>query len=389
MAARAPLGQLSPAGFLQDYWQQQPLLIRQALDPTTFSLSPDELAGLACETDIESRLILEKDGPQPWYLENGPFDAERFASLPDSHWTLLVQDVDKYIPQIAELLHQFRFIPDWRIDDVMISYATNHGSVGPHVDNYDVFLLQTHGRRRWRINTQPVADDNFIPDIALHILKQFDGEQEWLLEPGDMLYLPPGVAHHGIAEGECMTMSVGFRAPSYAQLIGSYADDYVESQQSHRFYTDPGRDLPDHPAHLDSRSLAELRAILRLESIPDTRLNEWLGCFLTEAKQHDAVLPLETPLSPDTIKQTLSQQPVLVRNPWARLIYTQQENQLNLFAAGHLLRLDPTLLDPVRWICDHDVYALDNVTQWQQDTAFIQLLTDLINAGVILIDETD
>lgn len=354
-----------------------------------FSLSPDELAGLACETDVESRLILEKDGPHPWYLENGPFDAQRFASLPDSHWTLLVQDVDKYVPQIAELLHRFRFIPDWRIDDVMISYATDQGSVGPHVDNYDVFLLQTHGRRRWRINTQPVAADNFMPDIALHILKQFDSEQEWLLEPGDMLYLPPGVAHHGIAEGECMTLSVGFRAPAYAQLIGSYADDYVEAQESHQFYTDPGRDLPDHPAHLDSQSLAELRAILRLESIPDARLNEWLGCFLTEAKQHDAVLPLENPLSTDTVKQILSRQPVLVRNPWARLIYTQQESQLTLFAAGHLLRLDPTLLEPVRWLCDYDVYALDGITQWQQNTAFIQLLADLINAGVILIDEAD
>ncbi len=389
MAARAPLGQLSAAGFLQDYWQQQPLLIRQALDPAPFSLSADELAGLACETDVESRLILEKDGPQPWYLENGPFDAERFARLPDSHWTLLVQDVDKFVPQVAELLHQFRFIPDWRIDDVMISYAADQGSVGPHVDNYDVFLLQTHGRRRWRINTQPVADDNFIANIPLHILKQFDSEQEWLLEPGDMLYLPPGVAHHGIAEGECMTVSVGFRAPAYAQLIGSYADDYVEARQSHRFYTDSGRELPDHPAHLDSRSLGELRAILRLESIPDAQLDDWLGCFLTEAKQHDAVLPLEKPLSPAAIKQTLSQQPVLVRNPWARLIYTQQEDQLILFAAGHLLRLDPTLLEQVHWLCDHDVYELNSQPQWQQHAAFIQLLTDLINAGVILIDEAD
>ncbi|MGM0680526.1 MAG: winged helix domain-containing protein, partial [Pseudomonadota bacterium] len=199
----------------------------------------------------------------------------------------------------------------------------------------------------------------------------------------------PGVAHHGIAEGECMTMSVGFRAPSYAQLIGSYADDYVEARHSQRFYTDPGRKRPDHPAHLDNQSLAELRAILRLESISDAQLNEWLGCFLTEAKQHDAVLSLKDRLSPDTVRQTLSQQPVLVRNPWARLIYTQQEDQGILFAAGHLWRFDPTLLEPVRWLCDHDVYALDSVPHWQQNPAFIQLLTDLINAGVILIDEAD
>ncbi|MFP3873781.1 MAG: JmjC domain-containing protein [Thiohalophilus sp.] len=389
MAKRTPLGQLSTADFLQNYWQQRPLLIRQAFPDYDPPLSADELAGLACEDDIESRLVLEKDGPVPWHLENGPFTPQRFAELPRSHWTLLVQDVDKYIPAAAELLQAFRFIPDWRVDDIMISYAVDQGSVGPHVDNYDVFLLQTSGRRRWQINTQASAADNFIPDIALHILQRFEAEQEWLLEPGDMLYLPPGVAHHGIAEGECMTLSVGFRAPSYAQLIGSFADDYVEQQTSQRFYTDPGRALPDHPAHLDGESLRELREILRLRFLSDAQLNEWLGRLLTEAKQADAVLPLESPLDRHAVERTLAQQSVLVRNPWARLIYTDEEQHLILFAAGHSLPVARELFEPIRWLCDHEVYNLSSVPHWQTDPAFTGLLRELINLGVILIDEAD
>lgn len=300
-----------------------------------------------------------------------------------------MQDVDKYIPGVAELMQQFRFIPDWRMDDIMISYAADQGSVGPHVDNYDVFLLQASGTRRWRINTQPIGADNFIPDTALHILKQFETEQEWLLEPGDMLYLPPGVAHHGIAEGECMTLSVGFRAPSYTQLLGSFADDYVEHQQSQQFYTDPGRALPDHPAHLDGESLRELRDILRLRFLSDAQLNEWLGRLLTEAKQADAVLPLETPLGRESVEHTLAQQSVLVRNPWARLIYTDHGQQLTLFAAGHSLTVARELFEPLRWLCDFDIYDLSTVSQWRKDAAFIDLLTKLINLGVVLIDEPD
>lgn len=389
MAIRTPLGQLSTADFLQDYWQQHPLLIRQAFPDFVPPLNADELAGLACESDIESRLVLEKDGPAPWHLENGPFTPQRFAELPPSHWTLLVQDVDKYIPAAAELLQAFRFVPDWRMDDIMISYAADQGSVGPHVDNYDVFLLQASGTRRWQINTRPVAADNFIPNITLNILQQFDPEQTWLLEPGDMLYLPPGVAHHGIAEGEGMTLSVGFRAPSYAQLIGSFADDYVEQEVSPRFYTDPGRVLPDHPAHLDGESLRELREILRLQFLSDTQLDEWLGRLLTEAKQADAVLPLETPLSRESLERTLAQQSVLVRNPWARLLYTDDGQQLTLFAAGHRLTVAPELFEPLRWLCDHEVYNLSEVPRRGADPAFTALLRELINLGVILIDEAD
>src|SRR5690606_32440789 len=209
------LGGISAREFLRDYWQKKPLLIRQAIPDFQNPLSPDELAGLSLEEEVESRLVIEH-GDSPWELRRGPFAEDTYQQLPERDWTLLVQAVDQLVPEVAELLQHFRFLPNWRIDDVMISYATDGGGVGPHFDNYDVFLLQAHGRRRWRIGRQ--KDKTLRPGLPLKILAAFEPEEEHVLEPGDMLYLPPGWAHDGIAEGECMTYSIGFRSPNGAQL---------------------------------------------------------------------------------------------------------------------------------------------------------------------------
>ena len=168
---RPLLGGLNPARFLADHWQKKPLLVKNALPGFTSPISPDELAGLACEEEVESRIVLECDGPQPWALESGPFDEDRFAHLPETHWTLLVKEGNRYLPELVTLLEQFNFIPNWRIDDIMVSYAPAHGSVGPHIDQYDVFLIQGLGQRRWQISTDPVADDNVIPGIDLRIMR--------------------------------------------------------------------------------------------------------------------------------------------------------------------------------------------------------------------------
>ena len=167
------LGELSPAQFLAEYWQKQPLLVRGAWPGFQDPLTPEELAGLACEEGVESRLVLEQGGEKPWEVRHGPFVDDDFLKLPDSHWTLLVQDVEKHIADLAALLEPFRFIPDWRIDDLMISYAPPAGTVGPHVDDYDVFLLQGQGRRRWQISRRPVEPDNCLPDTELRILREF------------------------------------------------------------------------------------------------------------------------------------------------------------------------------------------------------------------------
>lgn len=217
------LGGISAREFLRDYWQKKPLLIRQAIPGFQSPISPDELAGLSLEEEVESRLVIEH-GAQPWELRRGPFTEETYQSLPERDWTLLVQAVDQFVPEVSELLEHFRFLPSWRIDDVMISYAAPGGGVGPHFDNYDVFLLQGYGKRRWRIGQMCDSQSPLMKHADLRILADFEGSDDWVLEPGDMLYLPPRLAHLGTAVDECMTYSVGFRAPSAAEVLTHFTD---------------------------------------------------------------------------------------------------------------------------------------------------------------------
>ena len=232
------LGGLTAREFLRDYWQKKPLLVRQAIPDFESPISPDELAGLALEEEVESRLVIEH-GERPWELQRGPFIEDTFQDLPERDWTLLVQAVDQFVPEVAELLEDFKFLPKWRIDDLMISFAAPGGGVGPHFDNYDVFLLQAHGHRRWQIGQMCDADSPLLPHADLKILAQFEPTDEWVLAPGDMLYLPPRLAHCGTAEDDCMTYSVGFRAPSAAEVLTHFTDFLGQFLPDEERYSDP------------------------------------------------------------------------------------------------------------------------------------------------------
>lgn len=269
------LDELSTEEFLRDYWQQNPLLIRQAFPNFQSPLSANELADLACDTDT-ARLVLEKGGTSPWEVRHGPLRKKDFNKLPATHWTLLVNDIEKLLPEFAEIIEPFRFIPDWRIDDLMISYAVEGGSVGPHVDAYDVFLLQAQGQRHWQISHQACAEDNFIPDIDLRIMREFVAEAEWTLEPGDMLYLPPDVPHYGVAVGECMTYSIGFRAPSRADLLEDLLGQILEQPDMQERFRDPKRCLQADPTTLAEADLERLTDFI-LQALPDrTAIRRWL-----------------------------------------------------------------------------------------------------------------
>ena len=261
------LGGLTVDQFLNEYWQKKPLLIRNAFPDFKSPLSADELAGLACENEVESRIILEKDGPAPWTIEHGPFIENRFTSLPKTHWTLLVQGVDTWVPEVAELIEPFRFIPDWRIDDIMISYAPKHGSVGPHLDQYDVFLIQAQGHRHWQINTQAYSKDDCIAGISLSILKSFEAELEWTLAPGDMLYLPPNIAHYGVAQDDCMTYSVGFRAPARSEILSAFIDDLLPELSEAQRYEDKQLQMQDNPGEISAQTLHKIHNIIRLKAL--------------------------------------------------------------------------------------------------------------------------
>ena len=316
---------LTAEKFLSHYWQRKPLLFKQALPGFQCGLQPDDLAGMACEEGIESRLVLEKDGATPWEARFGPFDEEIFSQLPESHWTLLVQDVDKHLPEAAGLLEYFRFLPDWRLDDVMVSYAADQGSVGPHIDDYDVFLYQAQGKRRWKIHTRPVSEEDFIPGLDLRILPDFEAEEEWLLEPGDMLYLPPNVAHWGIAEGECMTCSVGFRAPTLREMATAWFEQTIEQRLPLTRYRDPALKPQPSPGEILPSALKEFSALLQgcLEEM--ARDNRWFGRFITEPKEHLHVEPHHPPLEESDFLNRFRQAAVIHRNSYTRLAFSRHD----------------------------------------------------------------
>ena len=266
---------------MRRYWQKKPLLIRQAVAGIEPMLSRQKLFALAQSEDVESRLVVNDVATGQWRLKSGPFGQRSLPSLKQSHWTLLVQGVDLHDDKVAQLRDQFRFIPDARLDDVMISYATDKGGVGPHFDSYDVFLLQVHGQRRWRISQQ--KDLTLRDDTPLKVLRRFKAQESWVLNPGDMLYLPPHCAHDGVALGECMTYSIGFKAQTpqalAQQLLPRFADMEVVKEAAR--YRDQTQAATVHPACIPERLQAfahhSLETALRQKHASQKVLGEWLS----------------------------------------------------------------------------------------------------------------
>jgi 50S ribosomal protein L16 3-hydroxylase len=282
------LGGISPAEFMTTYWQRKPLLVRQAIPEFKALLSRSELFDLAAQSDVESRLVVgDNAGQRAWDMQRGPFKRRAIPKLSDRDWTLLVQGVDLHDDRLAALMQQFRFVPDARLDDVMISYASDGGGVGPHFDSYDVFLLQAHGQRRWRIGRQ--KDLSLVPDVPLKILANFKPEQEWVLNPGDMLYLPPRYAHDGVAVGECMTYSVGFRAPQMGDLARELlvrVSEEAEDAVGHALYKDADQAAVTKPAAIPEGLVDFAKAALQRAVNDPLALPRALGEFLTEPKSN-------------------------------------------------------------------------------------------------------
>jgi 50S ribosomal protein L16 3-hydroxylase len=381
---------LEHQGFLRNFWQRRPLLLPNALPGYRCPLQPEELAGLACEPEVESRLVLEQGASGPWELRQGPFSEADFAALPRSHWTLLVQDADKWLPELAQVLEYFRFLPDWRVDDLMVSYAADGGSVGPHFDEYDVFLYQARGRRRWQIHTRPVDEADCVPGLDLRILPEFVPEQEWLLEPGDMLYLPPRVAHWGVALGDdCMTCSIGFRAPAWRELVGAWSDFLLAEQVPDRRYRDPPLEAQTASAEITPTAIADLRRRLNelLEPGPDA-LERWFGSFVTEPKEAFQVAPPEAPIDCRQLIERFRQRSVLQRHPFARLAFLQGAGgDAYLFANGETFRLRGSHPAFLRALTQQRQLHFEYLVEHLQRPACAELLCRLYNAGYLEFDD--
>ena len=277
------LGGLTPAQFMRRHWHKKPLLVRQAIPNFQPPVLRPEMFALAAQESVESRLVQQIKGG--WKLRHGPFARRSLPAMSQREWTLLVQGVDLHNDAVHQLMQQFRFVPEARLDDLMISYATDGGGVGPHFDSYDVFLLQAHGRRRWRIGRQ--KDLTLKEGIPLKVLAEFEPEEEFVLEPGDMLYLPPRYAHDGIAEGECMTYSIGFRAPARAELaqelLVRLSEDAAEDEQV-QMYSDAKQEAVAEPGAIPAELQAFAKEALERALSQPLALERALGEYLTEPK---------------------------------------------------------------------------------------------------------
>ncbi len=323
------LGGRTAEDFLANYWQKCPLLIRQGVVEYRSPIDAQALLGLACEAEIESRLV--ELCSNTWRLTPGPLDEDGLSRLGDRDWTVLVSDLEEHIPTTQALLAELDFLPSWRVDDIMASYAVVGGSVGPHFDSYDVFLVQVEGKRRWQIS-ENFDGASLRTDTDLSILSEFHAEQEWELEPGDILYLPPRVAHYGVATSPCMTFSLGCRAPSSSELLIQVASDFVEQASSRQVYADRELVMPQHRHKLGADAIGRARtALLPAFSPTDEQLTRSFAKLVTRPKALFASEFDADELSDAEVDEALATNGLLRRRKGSRWLYAPLRGRVYLY----------------------------------------------------------
>jgi 50S ribosomal protein L16 3-hydroxylase len=376
-----PLGEVSLDIFLREYWQKKPLLIRNALPDCQSPVTGDELAGLACEEGVESRLII-RDAGESWELQHGPFSEETFRALPDTHWTLLVQAVDHWVPEAAIFLQQFTFIPTWRIDDLMISYASDGGGVGPHYDNYDVFLVQVDGRRQWEVGGLFDECSPRRSDTPVTILSDWEPEQRWILDPGDMLYVPPRAGHSGIAVGDgCMTCSVGFRAPSHREILQEFSDFVGRRLSEEVRFADPDLVPQTNPGQMTAEALLAVHRILRRYVDDRDMLSEWFGRYMTMPKYQEEEADVGTYRLEDVRGYALAGK-LFTRNEGSRFAFQEHGREIWLFVDGRRYPCREVKADLVKKLCAD---LTINPEAFSHTEGNLQLLVDLLNHGSLYL----
>ena len=346
------LGGLGVEEFLRDYWQKKPLLIRQAMPEFKGLLDAQQLLKLACTDDAQARLVTQQRGK--FALQQSPFTPDDFADFGKAKWTVLVQGVNHHLASAAELLKQFDFIPHTRLDDLMVSYAPRGGGVGPHFDSYDVFLLQGLGHRRWQISTQ--ADRTLIEGAPLRILSDFKVEQEWILEAGDMLYLPPHCAHNGIAEDDCMTYSIGFRTPAYQELAEQFLVYLQDRICVDGMYADPDLQSQKHPSEISGAMIKQVGLAIKQIRWDQEDIANFLGCYLSDPKPHIFFEPPARPLSAEKFLLNASKNGVELDLKCQMLCHAN-----SVFMNGEAHAVDQNLYAQLRELADQR--GLDHIAE--------------------------
>jgi 50S ribosomal protein L16 3-hydroxylase len=365
--------------FLNQYWQKRPLLIKQGFTDFQDPIEAEELAGLAMEESIESRIVTNHN--DDWQAYQGPF--EDFEKLTEQHATLLVQAVDHWHSDAAQLLQPFRFIPNWRIDDLMISYSTPKGGVGPHLDQYDVFIIQGEGKRHWRVGLPDPTLKQFAQNKKLLQVEQFEAVIDCILEPGDILYIPPGCPHEGYAIENALNYSVGFRAPNQQDLFSSFADHVIDTDSGQKRYTDHTLALRDSKGELLKSETDKVKTLMQALLNNDELFKHWLGNTLSQAKHEMDLAPLEEPITCEQMSELIANNAEeFERLGGVRAIYQQLEDTLLLSINGENYPLPLCDLNAVKLLTDHDYVNTDDLNAAQPSLVFIQTFTTLVNEGM-------
>ena len=369
--------------FVRQHWQKAPCVIRGAFADFESPITPGELAGLACEDGVHARLVLEHGGEHPWQVRYGPFAEAELEALPEGGYSLLVSECEKWLPELRAMLEQFRFVPDWRIDDLMISYAPPGGSVGPHVDEYDVFLLQAEGRRRWHYDSDPCPAPRLIDGPDLAILEHFHAQHEIVLEPGDLLYLPPGRAHHGVALDACMTWSIGMRAPDALAVLDSLALEADRRDAPPPRYRDPDLETDRHPAAITEREIERFRELVVdwLGDAPDL-WRDAVGRMLSDASPGPAAED-PPPLISDLLRGPW------IRHPDTRMLFHESADAIRLYCNGDVYPLprDEATRERIGTLCREQEWPRSLVSECVGHEALARCLMALAANGAIVPDE--
>lgn len=372
--------------FLAEFWQKKPLLIRGNgcfIDP----LEPDEIAGMACEEFIESRLIQSDSSRERWTLRSGPFAETELQNLPPSHWSLLIQAADQWHEGARDLLAPFDFIPRWRIDDLMISLASDGGGVGPHFDYYDVFLIQGLGKKRWRLGGHVDSSAALLADTELKLLAQFETQEDWIVEPGDILYIPPNIAHYGVAIGTSITYSVGFRTPSVAELIEDLSNEIMHSLPEDTRYIDSAAQRPQRPGEISPVVIEQVLSLLQQQLAKPAAISRSFGKAMTQPKYPELIEP-PAALTQEQLLSLLGDGAQLKRHPSSRFAFTKlNDHNVELFADGHHLSCPHSFEATLEVLCDPFAKEPEWATLCAADARNTQLILTLYNQGSLWCTE--
>jgi 50S ribosomal protein L16 3-hydroxylase len=370
------LNQMSQNEFLTKYWQKKPVVIKQGFKNFIDPISPDELAGLAMEESVESRLVYKKG--EEWQAEFGPF--EQYEHLGEKDWSLVIQALDNFSEEAAEIIEPFRFLPHWRLDDLMASFATAGGGVGPHVDNYDVFICQGSGKRHWRVGDNTKQNEVIAHEALLHV-EPFEAIIDVELEPGDILYIPPGFPHEGIALEPSMSFSVGFRANSTVSLLSALADHLIDNELGTDLLEDADRQAITHSGEITNNDYKSIKSQLTNLIENEDIFKSFVGKFLTNAKHELDLMPSEEPFARDEVSELLTIHGIKRLGGLRAFYFEDTINQGIFYINGEQQNCSADIVPVIKLLCDQSILSPDELAPWCDNEQFLSLMITLLDQG--------